>query len=271
MPLGPPVRSNIGAPRGGLSVVSRFGMPLRSGLEHMEKGSIGSRDLTPDIVKETVAPGMVTGRFTAPPNTWKACRVDRPTILWTTYVVDRAQTSANGSLQQPIIFYNYGEIPQTIPGSSVLQASQSTKGGLCFLSSPGLWFLRSIADIDCLMIDAWHPGVAAKYFSDSGVNSTFQTTTNVPVSAATTQLWAGNRSRVAGTVQLISGGPVRVALGQIAAYLTGGLSGLILAGQGAAISFQGDAFGTGALLAILNQQGGAGAAAVVETIEYNNG
>jgi len=226
-----------------------------------------SSELTPPIIKELSAKSFKTGRWYLRAGEYKSIEVDRPTLLWL--------VASNGGVwpttNEPLIFYNWGSKPETNT-----QVQFADKGGLVFLSAPGTWWITTITtDADLLIIDAWNPAEASKYFNLPGSGIVSESNVAVTSTAAATQLLPANRYRKAVTLQNVkplatAGQVVRVSINQATSYLaTAGAwtgAGISLA-VGASITFSGDGLGFGDINAVLESAGSTN----VEVLEFRDG
>jgi hypothetical protein len=230
--------------------------------------------ITPIIVKETTPGSNPVTRFTltvqanpADGVRWTPIDVDRPTILYC--------LSPDNLATGPVIAYNYLNKPPSIRQSQI-----SERGGTCYLSSPGRWWVLllglqppgdAIDHVDMLAIDAWNPATAAKYMGQAGANVCFQFNTHLTSIAASVQIAPANRGRQAITLQNVppagsAGLPVRLSIAQPAGYLDALGVGIQLQ-VGSSITFSGDTLSRGAIRAIIDA-GAAGAGTNIERLDY---
>jgi len=187
--------------------------------------------------------------------TWLAIRVDRPVLLiprdTIQYVVQATTTTQNGD---GLIYYAPSRQPTNLGTAGNGDVQKSTRYGVCYLSNPGVWYVyynRAAQTLGMLVIDASDPNVAARYLSEAGIHGVrFQT---FPALAASTNIVAANRDRIAMTVQSTGSAPVRISF-VAPATTTSGFR--LVSSVGAAITFSGDTNYRGQLWGIEESAGG---------------
>ncbi len=117
--------------------------------------------LTPQVILGSGARAADINLYTVTGGVWIPVTIDRPEI-WI----------PQGFCEAPI-WYSPNLVPKV--SSSVGDLQKSTRFGVVYLSSPGTWWLRYTvspvvagASIAMLRIDAWQPGVVARYLGEAG-------------------------------------------------------------------------------------------------------
>jgi len=193
----------------------------KQGKPSVLSGVPGRAPFTPDpLVRDSIASEAV-GRFVLPHGgllngtAWKKLNVERPTIVMALTVDTPGILDATG----PRILYNYGKIPDTDQ-----QAQTSQCVGTCFLSNPGVWYLKAVPndlessyDIDCILIDASHPEVARRMLDQPGCDFVIEENLSGLTSAVATLVSFGRYARAV-TVQNV---PPIGAAGEVVRYVIG--------------------------------------------------
>lgn len=222
-PPAPGVGRPFGAPRGGPEtpplIAARYGANNWPNLD----GLVGAGNPSPGLG-------------------WRRLDIDRPCILWPCNVVTEALLY---SPVKPTNFSGVGENENAI---------RSTGSGVCYLSGPGVWWVKYLGatTISFLLIDAQDPAVAARYLAEGGSN-TNPRVAEVTVNAASTALIGANRNRKSIVIQNVSAAASSISLAFGTAAVAS--SGLELT-AGSSITLSGDVLSRQAINAI--QDGGAG-------------
>lgn len=184
-------------------------------------------------------------RFTLRVATVELLTVDRPTIIYPIGV------------PTAILYYQARTRPAwssaAVPGASAWDAPLKSKGaGICYLATKGEWFVyyNGAAALECALIPAEDPGVAAKYLAETGSHTAstpalghFDELTASPVIAA-------NRDRTALLIQNTSGSggaTIQVGLGALpTAGIAPAGTGIRL-GNNASLLLSGDSLFKGAV------------------------
>jgi hypothetical protein len=237
-------------------------------------GGVGNGPLTPELIRATAASGTPPNRRSLIYNSWELIEVDRPSVI---VPID--------ATYEPIL-YCYGR-----PGHGTLDSQISTKGGVCFLSSPGKWYVKTLevgayaygasganfTTFDVLIVDAWHPGVLAKYLGRGGANWSGQEQKAITSSAIPTHLVHVNPLRSSLLIQSVpsatgvASGPVRISIAEDDQYLIngGGPSGRgLLLLNGGSILLSDSSLVRREVTAIVATAGGA--SALIEVVEWSD-
>jgi hypothetical protein len=243
-------------------------------------GLLGRSPITPEkLIRDEVASEQV-GRFvlpflgTAALTPWVKLNVERPTILMSLGVERRGTLISTG----PEILYNYGKIPDP-DGVSWSSVQVSERTGICFLAQAGTWWLRNNEDpengasLDCLLIDASNPEVAAKYLRQPGVNWEFQFNTRINDDTIEYVIPTGGRYTRAVTIQNVPdvdgiSATLRIGVNTPPGYLNNGVfqgRGLRLLVNGS-MTFSHDDLCRGSIIVSLEAAG----ASALETVQYRD-
>jgi hypothetical protein len=165
---------------------------LNGGSGGSQASSFPASDLTPELVRARFNSAQLQTRVTlindntlnagtnhagsAVVSTWfPVGPFDRPMIVWPIDVIQGLSTDSTGDalvngLEGGNILYS----PNTIPTTDA-DAYVSDGMGVCYLSNPGLWWLKysnvaasAITKVTCLLLDASDPSQAAKIMNQAG-------------------------------------------------------------------------------------------------------